>query len=144
MKVSSFYPVLAVEKAQVAPLRDFYVSHFGFEIAFESDWYVSLRHAHGTPWELAILQFDHPTIPPDAQQPVQGLLLNFEVDNADAQYQRLITQAGLPLMSDIVSEAFGQRHFITRDPAGVLVDVIQVIPPSAAFEANYAASVNQT
>ena len=34
--------------------------------------------------------------------------------------------------------AFGQRHFITADPNGVLIDVIKPIPPSAAFVENYA------
>jgi hypothetical protein len=34
-------------------------------------------------------------------------------------------------------EAFGQRHFITRDPAGVMIDVIKVIPPSEEFAAQY-------
>jgi len=31
------------------------------------------------------------------------------------------------------------RHFITRDPNGVLIDVIKPIPPSAEFLAQYAA-----
>ena len=35
-------------------------------------------------------------------------------------------------------EPFGQRHFITRDPNGVLIDVIKPIPPSAEFAAQYA------
>lgn len=35
-------------------------------------------------------------------------------------------------------EDFGQRHFITRDPNGVLIDVIKPIPPSADFAALYA------
>jgi hypothetical protein len=34
-------------------------------------------------------------------------------------------------------EAFGQRHFITRDPNGVLIDVIRPIPPDADFAAQY-------
>jgi len=136
MNVNSFYPVIATTQDLIAPMRDFYVNHFGFEVTFDVDWYVSLRHEGDKPYELAILQFDHPTMPHDSQKPVQGLLLNFEVDDVDAEYQRLIKDAGLPLIRDIKSEEFGQRHFITRDPAGVLVDVIMVIPPSGEFAAN--------
>ncbi len=33
---------------------------------------------------------------------------------------------------------FGQRHFITSDPNGVLIDVIKPIPPSPEFAAQYA------
>jgi hypothetical protein len=35
-------------------------------------------------------------------------------------------------------EDFGQRHFITADPNGVLIDVIKPIPPSAEFAELYA------
>jgi hypothetical protein len=35
------------------------------------------------------------------------------------------------------SEDFGQRHFITSDPNGVLIDVIKVIPPSAEYASQY-------
>lgn len=140
MQLSGFYPVLAVEKSRIEPMRDFYVAHFGFDVAFEADWYVSLKRTEekGMPCELAILQFDHPTLPAGAQKTVAGLLLNFEVADVDAAYQQLIIEARLPLARDIVSEDFGQRHFITRDPAGVLVDVITPIAPSAEFAANYA------
>ena len=34
-------------------------------------------------------------------------------------------------------EAFGQRHFITADPNGVLIDVIKPIPPTAEYEAMF-------
>ncbi|SDF46396.1 hypothetical protein SAMN05216553_101756 [Lentzea fradiae] len=35
------------------------------------------------------------------------------------------------------SEEFGQRHLIVTDPAGVLVDVIIEIEPSAAYAAGF-------
>ena len=50
---------------------------------------------------------------------------------------RLVT-AGLPILRSLRDEAFGQRHFITKDPNGVLIDVIKPIPPSAEFLAQYA------
>ena len=34
------YPVLCCER--VAESRDFYVRHFGFDVSFDSEWYVSL------------------------------------------------------------------------------------------------------
>ena len=71
------------------------------------------------------------------RKPVQGLLLNFEIEDVDAEYARL-KAAGLSILRDIKSEDFGQRHFITHDPAGVMIDVIKVIPPTAEFAAQYA------
>ncbi len=35
-------------------------------------------------------------------------------------------------------EPFGQRHFITRDPNGVLIDVITPIEPSPEYAAQFA------
>lgn len=134
MQVNSFYPVL-MSKA-IAASRDFYVQNFGFEITFEADWYVSLKSADGR-FEMAFVAYDHETVVADYQKPVQGLLLNFEVDDVDAEYARLIEEAGLPLRRELLTEAFGQRHFATADPNGVLIDVIQVIPPEGEYVAQY-------
>lgn len=136
MKVSSFYPVVLTE--QVASTAVFYTEHFGFEKVFEADWYVSLRMpGNDIPFELAILDAAHSTIPDAYRTKVKGLILNFEVDDVDAEYKRLIQEAKLPLELDIRSEEFGQRHFITSDPNGVLIDVITVIPPTNDFNSQY-------
>ena len=41
------------------------------------------------------------------------------------------------MLKPLTDEAFGQRHFITRDPNGVLIDVIKPIPPAAEFAEQY-------
>ena len=126
--LSSFYPVLM--STNVAQASEFYVRHLGFEVVFEADWYVSLKRDQ---WELAILAHDHATIPADFRSPVNGLLLNFEVEDVDAEYTRLVTDAGLSERLSIRSEDFGQRHFIIEAPDGVLIDVITPIPLSGEF-----------
>ncbi|GAA3406997.1 VOC family protein [Paenibacillus hodogayensis] len=136
MIAKSFYPVILTE--QVAASARFYIEHFRFEPVFEADWYVSLRLAdEQAAFELAILDKSHPTVPGAYRHAVKGLILNFEVDDADAEYERLILAEQLPLLQDIRDEEFGQRHFITSDPNGVLIDVIQVIPPSEAYREAY-------
>lgn len=138
MITNSFYPVILTR--EVARSAAFYCEHFGFEKVYEADWYVSLRvpvDAGQIPFELAILDASHPTIPAAYHKTVQGLILNFEVEDVNAQYQRLIIERKLPLELDIRDEEFGQRHFITRDPNGVLLDIITVIPPSEAQSAQY-------
>ncbi|MFF2088746.1 VOC family protein [Nocardia sp. NPDC058176] len=139
MKLSGFYPVLATSDLPAS--RDFYTSWFGFEITFEADWYISLKRpgGDGAPdYELALLDPTHPTIPAGYGKPVQGLLLNFEVDDVDAEWERLVVAGGLAAELEIRSEDFGQRHFIVADPAGVLIDVITEIPPSPEFLAQFA------
>ncbi len=66
----------------------------------------------------------------------QGVLLNFEVADAAAEFARL-KAAGLPIRLDLRDEPFGQRHFITEDPNGILIDVITPIEPSAEFAEQY-------
>ncbi|MBB5850604.1 VOC family protein [Amycolatopsis umgeniensis] len=132
MRLTSFYPVLMTEK--IAETRDFYRDHFGFELTFEADWYVSLKRGE---WELAILAPGHGTIPGGAGKPVQGLLLNFEVEDVDAEHRRLVEEAGLPEALSLRSEEFGQRHFIVADPNGVLIDVIQEIPPTGEYAGQF-------
>jgi uncharacterized glyoxalase superfamily protein PhnB len=132
MITSSFYPVIMTE--HVSESAKFYVDHFGFVPVFEADWYVSLRTGN---YELALLDATHPTVPGDFRKSVQGLILNFEVDDVDAEYERLIKAGKLPLHLDIRDEQFGQRHFITSDPNGVLIDVIKIIPPSESHSSQY-------
>ncbi|WP_067827243.1 VOC family protein [Actinomadura kijaniata] len=136
MSLSGFYPVLCTER--VAETRDFYTRLLGFEVTFEADWYVSLRRPDAPHYELAFVDHAHPTVPESYRRPVRGLLLNFEVDDVDAEHERLVVKEGLAEELSLRSEDFGQRHFIVSDPNGVLVDVITQIPPSGEFAAQYA------
>ncbi len=136
MKINSFYPVILTK--QVKESSRFYTDYFGFDIVYEADWYVSLKSSRSDiPFELALLDASHPTVPEAYQKSVQGLILNFEVEDVDQEYHRLITSEKLPLHLDIRDEVFGQRHFITSDPNGVLIDVIKVIPPSQEESTQY-------
>lgn len=135
MRPSSIYPVLCTEK--LAETAAFYVEHFGFTQTFAADWYISLRHGEAAQYELAFVDPTHPSVPEAGRRPVAGLLLNIEVDDVDAVYARLITAAGLPLLRELRSEEWGQRHFITADPNGVLIDVITTIPPAGEYVAQY-------
>lgn len=132
MELTSFYPVICTDK--VAESRDFYVRLFGFEVTFEADWYVSLRRG---PYELALLDHTHPTLPESYRDRAAGLLLNFEVRDADAEWERLVEGEGLKPELPLRSEDFGQRHFIVTGPGGVLIDVIQPIEPAGEYAAQY-------
>ncbi len=134
MKTTSYYPVLMTD--DVAGTAAFYKEHFCFEALFETDWYVHLRSTEDKRVNLGLVQGDHETIPESGRGRVSGLLINFEVRDPDAVHER-VKAAGLPILLSLRDEAFGQRHFITADPNGVLIDVIKPIPPSAEFAAQY-------
>ena len=135
MKIESFYPVLMSER--VAELSAFYRDHFGFTLVFESEWYVSLRNDPA--FELAILDPSHETVPAGFDHSAAGIILNIEVSDATAEHERLVHRGGLPEVVPLRDEAFGQRHFLTHDPAGNLIDVIENIEPSKEFVAMFAA-----
>ncbi|MBH5318285.1 VOC family protein [Paenibacillus sp. GSMTC-2017] len=129
MKTNSFYPVIMTEK--LVESAAFYQIHFGFVTVFESDWYISLKLVQGDmTYELALLDPSHETIPAGYGEPTRGLLFNFEIDNVDDAYEKMIVKGKLPLLREIRDEDFGQRHFITCDPNGILIDIITIIPPS--------------
>lgn len=130
MPLKSFYPVLLAEDVEAS--ARFYTEHMGFSDVFRSDWYVSLKHRENPAYELAILQRTHQTIPEEFRKQTSGLLLNFEVSDARAEFERF-RKAGLRVVLPLRDEAFGQRHFIGVDPEGVMVDIIEEIPPSPEF-----------
>jgi uncharacterized glyoxalase superfamily protein PhnB len=136
MKITGYYPVLLVENVEATAA--FYQTHFGFRSLFTSDWYVHLQHADHPNVNLAFVDASHETVPEGSRKPATGLLINFEVEDPDAVYARVMA-AGIPVLRTLRDEDFGQRHFIIADPNGVMIDVIKQIPPSAEFAAQYAA-----
>ncbi len=134
MKLDSMYPVLLTD--DVAGCSGFFVEHMGFVERFRGDWYVSLVHGGNEAYELAIISHDHETIPGDFRRPTGALLLNFEVPSVQSEYDRL-TAEGVEVLQAMQDLPAGQRHFICRAPKGVIVDVIEVVPPSEECAENY-------
>lgn len=130
MKCSQFYPVVMTD--DVAGLSAFYQAHFGFRPLFESDWYVHLQSSVDESVNLAILDGDQTMVPEVPRGRASGLLITFEVEDVDRVFHEMRNK-GLPILLELRDEPWGQRHFMTRDPAGVMIDIIKPIPPSAEF-----------
>lgn len=136
MKCTQYYPVLMTK--DVLKTARFYKDHFRFKAVFEADWYVHLQSGEDATVNLAILDQDHETIPEVRRgQGTGAMLLNFEVENVDQVYQDA-RNAGLNILLALKDEPFGQRHFITEDPNGIMIDVIKPIPPSPEFLKQFA------
>lgn len=121
--ITSIYPVLM--STDVAATAAFFRDAFALEPTYETDWYVSLRSGA---FELAVLDSTHETIPDGYRTPAAGVLVNVEVDDVDAEHDRLVTHGGVRVAQELRSETFGQRHVILVAPGDVLVDLIQPIP----------------
>ncbi len=134
MKSNEYYPVIMTQ--DVRATSAFYQDHFRFEEKFATDWYIHLQSTEEQAVNLGIVDSAHDSIPQSARRPVQGLIINFEVEDVDAEFERAKNQ-DLPIELELRDEPFGQRHFITKDPNGVLIDVIKPIAPSKEFLAHY-------
>ncbi|USG62930.1 VOC family protein [Sneathiella marina] len=130
MHFTQFYPV--IQTLNVSETTDFFRDNFDFQVIFEADWYVHLQSAENESVNIAILNGTHETIPMEGRGISSGVIINFEVADVDKVYSRA-KKSGLPIILDLKDEDFGQRHFITRDPNGLLIDVITPIDPKGEY-----------
>lgn len=139
MTITSFYPLLAAP--DLAAATHFYTTHLPFEPTFTSDWCVSLRTTSAPHFELALIVPGHDSISAGFRAPsASGVVLTVEAEDVDIAYDRM-RRAGLPIHVDLRDEPHGQRHFITCDPNGVLIDVVTPIAPAAGFAEGYTGQV---
>jgi uncharacterized glyoxalase superfamily protein PhnB len=140
MKVRDSYPLITTPHLFEA--RDFYAMHFGFVPAFEASWFVYLvgpaeEGSRGA--TIAFMHPDHPSSPPGPEAfSGQGMILTIEVADVAAMHRRL-AESGAPIVLGLKDEDWGQRRFMTRDPAGMLIDVVQQIEPKAGYWEQYPA-----
>ncbi|MCK8463797.1 VOC family protein [Aliiroseovarius sp. S1339] len=134
MNTIQYYPLIQVQ--DVGATAAFYSQHFGFKAMFESDWYVHLQSEENDAINLAILRYDHDTIPHEGRGKTKGVILTFEVADIDGEHERL-HKAGVSVAQELRDEPHGQRHAIYRDPNGVLVDLVTPIAPSQEFASGY-------
>jgi catechol 2,3-dioxygenase-like lactoylglutathione lyase family enzyme len=125
LEVQETYPLIVTDR--LAEARDFYVKWLDMEVTFELDWVVYVSRPAGTGRTGVCFMapgLDHQV--PEHRMPYSGdsVILTFQVD--DAQYElAALRRKGFEPDVDIRDEPWGQRHFMTRDPAGVWVDIVQ-------------------
>lgn len=134
VRVRDLYPLITTAKLFEA--RDFYVRHFGFEVAFQSSWFVYLvgppdRGARGA--TLAFMAPNHPSNPPGPESfDGKGMILTVEVADSAAFFERLKAE-GAPIHYPLTAEDWGQKRFMVVDPSGTLVDVVEQTQPKAGY-----------
>ncbi len=130
MKIKRVDSTISTNKLRES--KEFYMKHFGFQLVYESDWYIELIAA------------DAPTIGVSFTLPQReageffkkGLIISFEVDDVDAEYRRL-KAAGLEIVQDLVDKPWGERSFVIDDPNGVHLYIYKSIPPSPEYKEIY-------
>jgi catechol 2,3-dioxygenase-like lactoylglutathione lyase family enzyme len=128
--IRSVFPVVC--SPDLDGSRDFYRDVLGLDVAFECGWYTLLVSRTDPDDQLGFVALGHESVPAPYGDPAAGVLVTVEVDDADAIYERA-GALGAECVLPIRDEIFGQRHFMLRDPNGLLLDVVQRIRPSASF-----------
>ena len=128
--VESIYPVVSCPDVNGA--RDFYAPLLDLEVVFECGWYTLLRSPVGPAVQLAFVTAGHDTVPAALDRHAAGVLISVEVPDVDAVHARAVAM-GADVVWTLRDERFGQRHFMVRDPTGLVLDVITPIPVRTAF-----------
>jgi uncharacterized glyoxalase superfamily protein PhnB len=125
MRCKRLVPLITVE--DLAASVAFFVDRLGFCKVFQSDGYVSLRHPQGD-LQLAFLR------PLPDEQPFRGhgLTYGLEVDDVDAEYERIRLQ-GVDTDGPPRDNPWGDRSFTVVDPNGIALHIHQVIEPAPEY-----------
>lgn len=137
MPVRRAFPTILSDR--LPETRDFYVALLGFEVGFDSDWFVSLlsrdrddrtQSVH----ELGVWQVGHELVPPPYRADPAGVILTFVVEDVDAVHVEA-RRLRLPVVAPPRDLFYGQRQMLVTDPNGLLVDVSTPSTPSPDFRA---------
>ncbi|MEU2255616.1 VOC family protein [Nocardia xishanensis] len=103
----------------------FVIDHLGFTEKMSADGFVSLERPDAG-MNLIYLRTGLPTFKPAsaAGSAGDGLLVVFVVEDIDAEYARLQAE-GVPIVTPIETEEWGERYFQMTDPNGIVVQLVQ-------------------
>jgi uncharacterized glyoxalase superfamily protein PhnB len=124
----AMFPVFVV--TDLASVKSFYETHFGFVADyFQEDFYLHLRQPDSNA-QLAFMVPNHPSQPEFLHRPagVDGMVISLEVKVAKDAYEQA-RSAGLEMILDYREEEFGVAHFMVKDPAGLVVDIVEHLQP---------------
>jgi catechol 2,3-dioxygenase-like lactoylglutathione lyase family enzyme len=99
-----------------AETRDFFVDLFGFEVAMDMDWVVTIASPDNPSVQVTIVGGDDMAAP--------GITV--EVADVDAVHAEAV-ERGFEIAYPLRDEEWGVRRFMLRDPSGTVVNVLSHI-----------------
>ena len=106
-----------IKSEQAAETRDFFVNLFGFEVAMDLGWVVTVASPTNPSVQVTVIGSDDPAAPG----------ISVEVDDVDAVHARAI-ERGLEIAYPLRDEEWGVRRFMLREPSGTAVNVVSHRP----------------
>ena len=130
MKIKRVDSTISTNKLQES--KEFYMEHFNFRLVYESDWYIELI-ARDLPNGISF------TLPQREEGEFfngKGLIISFEVDDVDAEYDRLKAE-GVQIYQEMQDKPWGERSFVIDDPNGVHLYIYTAISPNPEYQQVY-------
>ena len=122
MQVTASAISLNVE--DVAASAQFAQDHFGFAQEMAADGFASLSRADAG-FNLIFLRTGLETFQPATMKgSVHGVIVALVVDDIETEYARL-QAAGVPIVTPLQTEPWGERFFQVSDPNGVIIQLVQ-------------------
>ncbi len=121
---------ISLNVADVEASARFAIEHLGFTEAMSADGFVSLAHLTAGV-NVVFLRTGLSTFKPQeiAGPAGQGLLLAFEVDGLDAEFER-ISGAGARVIASPETEPWGERYCQCADANGIVWQLVEwVVAP---------------
>jgi predicted enzyme related to lactoylglutathione lyase len=135
VKIQGIYPLFTVHSLSMS--REFFVRHFKLDVLFEADWVVMFGLSGSASPVLGLMSADHPSAPPGPETfKGQGMIVTIQVEDAARAYADLSAE-GARMHHRLQDEPWGQRRFMTVDPSGILIDVVEQIEPAPGFWDRY-------
>jgi catechol 2,3-dioxygenase-like lactoylglutathione lyase family enzyme len=100
-----------------AETRDFFVDLFGFEVAMDLGWVMTVVSPSDPSAQITIVGGDDPAAPG----------ISVEVGDVDAVHARAV-ERGFEIAYSLRDEEWGVRRFMLRDPNGTVVNVLSHLP----------------
>lgn len=131
IKTISSFTVFTIENLTEA--KTFYSKYFGFNVAFENEWYLHLVFEAGI--QVGFMLPNQPTQPEIFQKSYNGdgIIFSLEVEDVRSAYAEANAQS-LDIVLELRSEDWGQHHFSIKDPNGIYVDIIQSFEPTEEYQ----------
>ncbi len=109
----------------------FYKEYFSGKVTFDCGWYINISLLE-TDFSLQFMQ-------PKGTQALfseNGIMININVDDVDAEYNRLVS-LGITIAMPLEDHSWGDRGFSVVDPIGNSVYVYSDREPSEEFVQYY-------
>ncbi len=132
--MNSLFPVIV--STDLPACKNFYESLLGMKPVFELDWYIQMQSPSDTNLQIAFVAKGHDSVPTGYGNDPTGVIVTVEVNEVDPVFKKAMT-INAPVVFELKDEEWGQRHFMARDPNGLLVDLVQMIEPSEAYASHF-------